>query len=259
MTIITALLIMLSYTCKPEKALSETTSQEVQKIILQPQDTLTCDLNFLTGRFDPAKHDSFVKIPAIYGNREGMYLQKEVFEAFLLMYDAAKKDNIHLKIVSATRNFEAQKSIWEAKWNNLLKDDKIKTRDDKDILTAKNILEYSSMPGTSRHHWGTDIDLNALNNEWFEKGEGKLLYDWMIINGPSFGFHLVYSEKGQVRPTGYNEEKWHYTYKPLSKKYTALVRENLKDTDIKGFEGAHTAVQLNIVNQYVLGIHPDCF
>ena len=250
---------MLSYTCKPEKALSETVVQEVVQPKIQSQDTLSYDFNFLTGRYDPAKHESFVKIPIMYGNREGMYLQKEVFEAFLIMYEAAKKDNIQLKIVSATRNFEAQKSIWEGKWNNLLNDEKIKAKPDKDIIIAKNILEYSSMPGTSRHHWGTDIDLNALNNEWFEKGEGKQLYDWMLSNGPSFGFYLVYSEKGDNRPTGYNEEKWHYTYKPLSKKYTAQAREYLKDNDIKGFEGAHTALQLNIVNEYVLGIHPECY
>ncbi|NJK84501.1 MAG: M15 family metallopeptidase [Saprospiraceae bacterium] len=38
---------------------------------------------------------------------------------------------------------------------------------------ALKILKYSSMPGTSRHHWGTDIDLNSFSNSYFEQGEGK--------------------------------------------------------------------------------------
>ena len=41
------------------------------------------------------------------------------------------------------------------------------------ISAVKEIMKYSSMPSTSRHHWGTDIDLNSLENSYFEKGEGK--------------------------------------------------------------------------------------
>lgn len=258
MTFICILFLLLTQSCKTENSETATPKMLGKENELK-EDTIEYDLDFLTGRFDPSKHDSFVKVPAIYGNREGMYLQREVFEAFLKMHEAAKSENINLVIVSATRNFEAQKSIWEGKWNNLMKDEKVKKMEEKDIYIAKDILQYSSMPGTSRHHWGTDIDFNALNNEWFEKGEGKKLYDWLQSKGPDFGFYLVYSEKGENRPTGYNEEKWHYTYKPLSKKYTAQALKFLKDSDIKGFAGAHTAVQLNIVNEYVLGIHPDCY
>ncbi|MBK8672515.1 MAG: D-alanyl-D-alanine carboxypeptidase family protein [Bacteroidetes bacterium] len=29
------------------------------------------------------------------------------------------------------------------------------------------------MPGSSRHHWGTEVDINALSNAYFSTGEGK--------------------------------------------------------------------------------------
>ena len=32
------------------------------------------------------------------------------------------------------------------------------------------------MPSTSRHHWGTDLDLNNLNNSYFTSGKGKKIY-----------------------------------------------------------------------------------
>ena len=82
------------------------------------------------------------------------------------MYNAALLEGVELKIVSGTRNFHQQKSIWERKWNA-----NIKSMDS--LSSVKEILKYSSMPCTSRHHWGTDIDLNDLNNSYFEYGKGK--------------------------------------------------------------------------------------
>ena len=33
---------------------------------------------------------------------------------------------------------------------------------------ALDLLRYSSMPGSSRHHWGTDVDVHSLDPETFE-------------------------------------------------------------------------------------------
>jgi D-alanyl-D-alanine carboxypeptidase len=105
-----------------------------------------------------------------------LYLRKETYEAFLKMHAAAKADGIQLVVRSATRNFNYQKRIWEGKWNGQRKiagnQNAAKAYPDP-VQRALKILEYSSMPGSSRHHWGTDLDLNAFNNEWFEKGIGK--------------------------------------------------------------------------------------
>ncbi len=219
------------------------------------------DTDYCMGRFEPKGHTDFERIPIQYADREGLYLRKEVLEAFIQMFEAAKKDGINLQIRSATRNFHYQKGIWERKWTGatILSDG---TNVAKDIQNPKDkalkILEYSSMPGTSRHHWGTDIDLNAFSNSYFEKGEGKLIYEWLSKNASAYGFCQPYTPKGPKRPNGYNEEKWHWTYQSLGSEITAYARKNLKNDMITGFQGAETAESIDVVGKYVLGINQRC-
>lgn len=224
------------------------------------QDTFNIpyDLNYIMGRFDPSKHPDFVVIDSQYADRKGMYLRKDAYEAFLAMYHAAKKDGITLQIRSATRSFYAQKSIWEAKWTgernieggeNLAKT----TPDPKE--RALKILRYSSMPGSSRHHWGTDIDLNNLENDWFSEGEGLTMYTWLKAHAHEYGYCQVYSAG---RPNGYFEERWHWSFTPVSAKLTAYARDNLKNEMITGFLGSESAVMIDIVRNYVLGINEEC-
>ena len=120
------------------------------------------------------------------------------------------------------------------------------------------ILEYSSMPGSSRHHWGTDIDLNNLNDRHFLSGEGKKVYEWLRAHAHEYGYCQPYSPKGADRPDGYNEEKWHWSYMPVSKKLTLLAKEELKNEMIQGFKGSETAKSIGIVKKYVLGINQEC-
>ena len=219
------------------------------------------DTDYCMGRFEPKVHDDFTLIPIKYADRKGMYLRKDVLVAFESMFVAAQKAGIDLQIKSATRNFDYQKGIWERKWTGatLLSDG---TNVAKDIHSpsakALKILEYSSMPGTSRHHWGTDIDLNSFNNAFFEKGQGKLIYDWLTKNAAVYGFCQPYTPKGEKRPNGYNEEKWHWTYKPLGSEITAFAEKNLQNSMITGFKGAETAIEIDVVGKYVLGINQAC-
>ncbi len=177
------------------------------------------------------------------------------------MYLEAKKDGVNLTIRSATRNFDYQKRIWERKWTG-----ETKIENGKDASKAYpnareralKILEFSSMPGTSRHHWGTDMDLNSFSNEYFEKGKGLKEYEWLITHAKDFGFCQPYSEKGNRRPFGYNEEKWHWSYLPIAKKLTDMAKDSMKDDLIKGFKGAETAKEIGVVKKYVLGINRDC-
>ena len=217
--------------------------------------------DYIMGRFDPAKHPDFTLVDARYADREGLYLRKDTYEAFLRMYEAAKKEGINLVIRSATRNFDYQKGIWERKWTGAQA-----IEDGKDASKAYpnpkeralKILEYSSMPGSSRHHWGTDMDLNAFTNEYFEKGEGLKIYQWLTAHAPEYGFCQPYSPKGEERPYGYNEEKWHWSYLPVAQPLTALAKEKLKDEMITGFKGAEVAEEIGVVQKYVLGINTDC-
>jgi len=215
----------------------------------------------LMGKFDPLKNSDFIEIDIQYADRPGQLLHKETYTAFIRMYEAAKKEEIKLIIKSATRNFSAQKTIWEGKWNGkrLLEGNINAAKKIPDPKQrALKILEYSSMPGTSRHHWGTDIDLNAFVNSYFEKGQGKKEYDWLVANAANFGFCQPYTPKGPKRPDGYNEEKWHWSYLPLAKRLSDQYQIRLSDTDISGFDGANTATEIGVIKKYVLGINHQC-
>jgi len=187
-------------------------------------------------------------------------MRKEAYEAFKKMHAKAKTEGINFTIKSATRNFNYQKGIWERKWMGKTKvggeDLSVSLAEPK--ARALKILEFSSMPGSSRHHWGTDIDLNNFNNAYFEKGQGKIEYDWLVANALSFGFCQPYSPKGSDRPNGYNEEKWHWSYLPLAKTLTEQAELRLRDTMLTGFLGEEQTTEIGIVKHYILGINSDC-
>lgn len=207
----------------------------------------------LMGQFDPTLDSSFVEVAYPYTDRKGMLLRKEVYKAFQLMWAAAQEDGVSLKIISSTRNFDQQKKIWEAKW------DRYATETPDPKARALRILEYSSMPGTSRHHWGTDLDINDLNDASFVgKGEHRKVYEWMVQNAHRYGFGQPYTAKGVDRPNGYEEEKWHWSYLPLSKKYREQYVQEVKEEEIRGFKGAETAVMIEVVKNYVSGVSLEC-
>jgi LAS superfamily LD-carboxypeptidase LdcB len=213
------------------------------------------------GQFDPATHPDFVIIDTMHADRPGLYLHKETYTAFKLMYDAAKAEGIVLQIRSATRNFQAQKGIWERKWTGetLIENGQNASSAYPDpAVRATMILKYSSMPGSSRHHWGTDIDLNAFDNSWFSSGTGLQIYEWLTQHARRFGFCQPYSAKGPNRPYGFEEERWHWSYMPLSQPLTQMAKDSLKDTMITGFMGSEVATRLKIVERYVLGINAEC-
>lgn len=218
-------------------------------------------LPYLTGRFKPEEHPDFVVVAPNYTDGDPYVLHRETYAAFERLHAAAAADNVQLVIVSATRNFARQKWIWERKWKGkqLLegKDNAAEVYPDP-ADRARAILRYSSMPGTSRHHWGTDIDLNALNNNYFKKGGGKQVYDWLTANAATYGFCQPYSPKGAERTHGYEEERWHWSYLPLATQLTDYAASSLKDKDISGFAGAEVAPEIGILKHYVLGINPAC-
>lgn len=217
-------------------------------------------IEYLTGKFQPQEHPGFVEIPAALADRPGLYLRKETLEAFRKMHAAAREDGIYLTILSATRNFDYQKGIWERKWSGqriLSNGQNARTAYPDPVERALKILEYSSMPGTSRHHWGTDIDLNNFNNAYFESGKGAREFAWLREHAAEYGFFRPYTAKGPERPEGYNEEKWHWSYFPLADPMTKAAAQLLKDKDISGFQGAETAAKIQVIKNYVLGVHPS--
>lgn len=211
----------------------------------------------LLGKFDPATQEDFVSIPEKYASRAGMLIRTEVWEAFLAMHAAAADDGIELRILSATRNFEQQKSIWERKYGGKVsKMSMTPTREDQ-LRFAREVLMFSSMPGTSRHHWGSDIDINSLEPQYFETPQGKQEYEWLVANAPKFGFCQPYTNKENGR-TGYEEEKWHWSYLPISVPYLKEYRKKVTYEMVCCFWGSDLTEELDVINVYVLGIEDTC-
>ena len=250
---------VILFSCKDAELKNPTpTKEQVSESFTYPKDL---SLDFIMGKFNPNEDSSFIKIPIAYADQEGRLMKKEAFESFQKMHAAAKKEGINLVIRSAVRNFDYQKGIWERKWTGATKlsnGEDAQTAYSASDQRAKKILEYSSMPGTSRHHWGTDIDLNSFENSWFESGEGLKVFEWLDANAADFGFCRPYTRKDESRPFGYNEEKWHWSYTPLSDIYTQFAEEHLNAHMISGFKGSEVSDTLDVVNKYVLGINHNC-
>lgn len=245
--ILLTLLVFIS--CKEHKTSSLTDRNVPPKSIeVNQKDSIKQDLNiskdFVLGKFNYRKDTSFIKVRTSHSSRS-IYLKREAYHSFIKMYEQAKAENINLKIISGTRNFYEQKAIWERKWK--------KYKSLSPINRAKKILEYSSMPSTSRHHWGTDIDLINLNNSYFENGRGAKEYQWLLKNANNYGFYQVYTSKNEGRK-GYNLERWHWSYIPLSEKYLKFYNDNIRIEDIQGFKGAELSKGLDVINAYVNGI-----
>lgn len=187
-------------------------------------------------------------------------MRADAYEAFKRMRSAASMDGIQLVIVSGARNFARQKGIWEAKWNGerLVEGKNLAKEVHDPVERARLILLYSSMPSTSRHHWGTDIDINDLNDSYFLSGKGKKEYEWLQAHAPEYGFCQVYSPKGDVRPYGYEEEKWHWSYMPVASQLLKNYTSQVKAEDIKGFAGSEVGADLKVIERYVNGINPAC-
>jgi zinc D-Ala-D-Ala carboxypeptidase len=209
-----------------------------------------------------------LKIPADFVKVEKKYLAldknilllKPVYESFKEMYKDAENQGIKLSIVSGYRSWYHQKLIWEKKWagKTLVEGKNLNDTLLTDYEKAKLILNYSAMPGTSRHHWGTEIDIISVEDSVFEKGVGFEAYLWLKDNASKYGFCQTYTPLDSLRPTGFREEKWHWSYFPISEKIINNYRENIKNSDISGFIGSHTADSLKVIDNYVLSINQEC-
>ena len=149
--------------------------------------------------------------------------------AALALREAARSEGIELTVVSGFRSFERQVGIWNAKYRgerplldrlgNVLD---YASLDERARVDA--ILLWSALPGASRHHWGTDIDVidraavtadyrPQLTMQEFSTGGPFLrLNDWLSLNMKRFGFFRPYTvDRGGVQP-----EPWHLSYAPVA-------------------------------------------
>ncbi len=196
---------------------------------------------------------------------EGINLREEAYMAYTKMKKAAYSAGFDIKMVSSYRDFYRQEGIWERKYLRFTEDDNMRP-----LEAIDKIIEYSTIPGTSRHHWGTDIDIidgyaktsgDVLVPEKFEAGgpfEG--FKAWLDENSEAFGFYLVYTDDPRRR--GFKYEPWHYSYAPISiPMLTAFRKKNilklLQNEDFVGCEHFTTGFLRTYIQDNILDINQN--
>lgn len=160
--------------------------------------------------------------------------------AFKKMIEAAKKDGLIIKPISSFRNFERQLTIWNEKY---MGDRKVLDNHNKPLdigrLTGVEavyaILFWSALPGFSRHHWGTDIDvvaenlipegyeLQLISSEYEKDGIFYPLTRWLDQHMDEFGFFRPFTDDAHVRV---GTELWHLSYKADAQEFEKLITKD---------------------------------
>jgi LAS superfamily LD-carboxypeptidase LdcB len=142
-----------------------------------------------------------------------------------------------LRVASGFRSFERQLAIWNAKarGERPVLDDQGRPHDlsvlsDRERMYA--ILRWSALPGASRHHWGTDIDVwdaaavatdyrpRLVADEYAPGGPFFALHSWLtreLRTGTEF-FRPYATDTGGVAP-----EPWHLSFAPVAREFEALL------------------------------------
>jgi LAS superfamily LD-carboxypeptidase LdcB len=158
-------------------------------------------------------------------------LHARVVTPFLNLRRAALAEGIDLQAMSSFRDFGRQLAIWNGKFSGerpML--DASGAKLDATTLTPRQridaILLWSALPGASRHHWGTDLDLvdrgmseagyqiKLTRDEFAPGGPFAPLDLWLTANAPRFGFFRPFLG---VR-SGVQPEPWHFSFAPIAER-----------------------------------------
>ncbi len=211
---------------------------------------------------------------------KGIGIHQQVKKPWLALQQAAKSAGFELEIASGFRSFDRQLLIWNKKFNRqLLVKDKNNQVIDLSKLNDENkveaILLYSALPGASRHHWGTDLDIYASNllpqgkslqlEPWEYQSTGYFaeLTQWLTEHAEYFGFFRPYD----IDRGGVAIEPWHFSYAPLALQYQqkltvtllerVLTKANIcgKSAILKRLTNIHKRYIINTNKPQNLGKH----
>ena len=164
-----------------------------------------------------------------------MWAHQRAVNAFTALSGRAATAGFDMRVASAFRSYDRQLDIVNAKWlghRPVLNDEGVDLHraaaSDADWLAA--ILRFSALPGTSRHHWGTDFDIwdrstvtddyapQLLASEYQSDGVFAEMNAWLddqISADNAEGFYKPYDvDRGGVAP-----EPWHISYRPVAEGY----------------------------------------
>ncbi|MBX3704296.1 MAG: M15 family metallopeptidase [Steroidobacteraceae bacterium] len=167
--------------------------------------------------------------------------------AFLAMRAAARQAGFDLRPLSSFRDFERQRAIWNAKYRGERPalDRRGRPLDMASLTPGERveaILLWSALPGASRHHWGTDVDVadggviargyqpRLETGEYRRGGAFAALSDWLGRNMQRFGFYRPYTRRGR----GVQPEPWHLSFAPVSRQALPMMTVELLAEAIRG-------------------------
>ena len=201
-------------------------------------------------------------------------IHRDALGPFLALKESAGAVGIELEIASGFRDFAAQLRIWNMKYRGErpLYDEAGNVRDHASldpVELIEGILCWSALPGASRHHWGTDIDVidraampdgyryKLVPEEYAPGGVFHALNVWLDANIARFGFYRPYTEyRGGVHP-----EPWHLSFAPVSSVALSLLTPDVvaaavRDSDVLGREEVLARLP-EIYRRYVTNVAPS--
>lgn len=167
---------------------------------------------------------------------EGQGIHIEMLPAWLSLQQAAVDAGFALKIASGFRDFSRQLNIWNKKFSGLTpvknaQNERVSLDELSDKQRIHAIMLFSALPGASRHHWGTDIDIYADNMlpktqtlqlepwEYQQGGPFAELTRWLQSEAKTFGFYFPYD----INRGGIAAEPWHLSYAPIANQCQQLL------------------------------------
>lgn len=142
---------------------------------------------------------------------------------------AAAQAGFDLRPESSFRDFSRQLAIWNGKFSGErpVYDAAGRAMDMSRLAPAERvsaILLWSALPGASRHHWGTDLDLidaaavpagyrvQLTVEEFAAAGPFAPLARWLDEHAGRFGFFRPF--RGVL--SGVQAEPWHFSFAPVA-------------------------------------------
>jgi len=130
--------------------------------------------------------------------KSSRFMRAEASEAFNSLVEAAAKDEVILRMTTAYRSYNFQKTLYDSYV-------------EKEGQEAAD--RFSAKPGCSEHQTGLAVDVSSpsvnyeLTDQFGETREGK----WLSENAYRYGF-IIRFPKGKEDITGYQYEPWHIRY-----------------------------------------------
>jgi D-alanyl-D-alanine carboxypeptidase len=152
---------------------------------------------------------------------EGILLQQDVKQAWQELLTKANQSGISFTIVSGYRSVEDQRYLFLSRFRaasvQAIGREYTKTEitSGKADATIQEVLQYSSIPGFSKHHSGYALDINdASSATSFTQFSQTKAYDWLVADNyyhaRQFGFVPSYPE--EATHMGPEAEAWEFVW-----------------------------------------------